>query len=466
MLKLWQRIADIETSIPIALLDRLGSRVWRSPSQRVITVTGIGMLLALLADILIAARFGATVIADAIIIAISFPRLIETVSREGTKFSLTALFVEEERQRTEIEFHNYANGILNLFLIIGLALMVVSWIFAPQLMIVFGAGLPDEMRALSAVLMRLSLPIMVFALGATVLGVLLNSREHFVIVATRNMAIPGLIIVAMLAAWNNLELLPKLIAAAHAVAYFIYFLVLWMYARQKLQLRLDIRQWPRWSATRSLAVAVLYPTAGLTVNQGARVLERSIATLVAPGGASAYYFAARLVSALQSIIGVSIAITGLPSLTRHKLDEYRGAFLRRLRRQVTYVVLISVPLAISVAIFAPIIIEMLYARGNFDTSAASSTSQVLRFLAPAILFLSIAPVLNSSLYAQKRYAWILLNLIFLSSFSVGFAWLLSRQLGLVGIAISVVLTSLINVFNLYMLNRLSIQGYDTRVAEE
>ena len=73
-------------------MTRMLSRLWRSSTQRVISLGGVGMALALFADVLIVRRLGFSATTDALVIALTLPRLIGTIGRDATKFSLMTVF--------------------------------------------------------------------------------------------------------------------------------------------------------------------------------------------------------------------------------------------------------------------------------------------------------------------------------------------------------------------------------------
>ncbi|MEP0763579.1 MAG: hypothetical protein HRF48_12665, partial [Chloroflexota bacterium] len=73
----------------------------RRHTPQVMALTGVGMGLTLLTEVLIASRLGARGLTDALILALSMPRLLANVGREATKFSLLTVFVHVDERRGE-----------------------------------------------------------------------------------------------------------------------------------------------------------------------------------------------------------------------------------------------------------------------------------------------------------------------------------------------------------------------------
>lgn len=415
------------------------------------TLTLGGMVLALAADLLIAARLGTTVTSDVLIVALTLPRLIEAVGREGSKFSLLSLFVEVKDVYSQERFYGYVGGLLNLFLGIGLVCVVVCWLAAGLLITILGPGLSEVARDQAVLLFRMSIPSTFFALGAAVLSTFLNSQQQFVIVAARNLAVSGVVVLTLLITWSSSDI-SQWIAATYTLGNAFFFASLLRYSRRNFDYRYEWRAWPSRSDIERLWSAILYPILGLSVRQGGRALEQALASLVAPGAVAAYYFAFRLISALQTIIGVSIATTGLPHITRLLLTGQFSAFTRALWRQLGRVALVSLPIAVFTFVFADNIVGLLYGRGAFDASSIAQTGSILQILALAIIFFSGVPVLNASLYAQHRYLWVLINTVIVVAINLFAAWLFSRTWGLVGIAVAVPFASAISFISLLVMN--------------
>jgi putative peptidoglycan lipid II flippase len=433
-----------------APMTRLLSRLWRSSTQRVMSLGGAGMALALLADVLIARRLGFTATTDALLIALTLPRLIGTVGRDATKFSLMTVFIQAQKEDGDDAFADLGARVLNLFMVIGLALTGAGLLLAGPIVSVIGWGLDPDGRALCATLLRLSAGIATFALGSAVLEVMLNSHKHFTVTAIRNAVAPCVVIATTLATWRNPNA-PYWIAGAFTFGYGLYFLLLILNAGRRLGFRPDPRRWPGGATFEKLRGTIGYPLAGFGVRQAARVVERIIASLGPDGSVAAYYYAYRLLAAIQNLVGVSVALTGQPGLTEHDLAGERGRFVAALRRRVGIILLIGVPAAALLMLLSRQIIGFLYGGGGLDPKSLSASAAVLFVLGPAAVFYCMTPVLNSALYAQKRYGAVLYNMCLAAGTNVLLAFVLFKWLGLTGVAWAASAAAVLSVINLLWL---------------
>lgn len=429
----------------IGLLERL----WTSATQRVISLKFGGMLLALLMDVLIAARLGTSGTADALIIALTLPLFVDTVIRESSNFSLVPIFVEERHSAGRSEYLRFVSGLLNASLVGGAVLAAGVAVAAPWIVGVLGPGLPEPAARGSVDMLRAAAPMVALAPAITLQGVLLDSERRFSLVAMRNGTVPGTVVLVIALTWSSPDT-AFWIASAYSLGFGVFFTILFLGARAT---GFDHRwsAWPDGGDLSRVAQAVQWPVAGFVVRQASRMVERMLASLVAVGGVSAYYFSFRLFSASQALIGSSVAITGLPDLSVRDAEGDRTAMASRLRARLKLTLALVIPATVVVLLFHREIVELIYARGAFDAGSVARTSDLLFWFGWGILFLSIVPVLQSALYARQAYRTVFRNMLAMALFNVAVAWGLSRWLGLAGIAISVSLTAAVSVANLAFL---------------
>lgn len=428
---------------------RLLRRVWRSATQRVISLKFVGMLLALTMDVLIAARLGTSGTADALIIALTLPLFLDTVIRESSNFSLVPIFVERRRIAGRAEYDRFVSGLLNLCLAAGVVLAGVAAVGAPWIVGVLGPGLPQETARASVDMLRAAAPMIALAPGITLQGVLLDSGRRFSLVALRNGLVPATVVLVIALTWSRPDT-AYWIAAAYSAGFAVFFTVLYAGAR-RAGFRHRWEAWPGRDDLSRVKEAIQWPVAGFVVRQGSRMVERMLASLVAVGGVSAYYFSFRIFSASQTLIGSSVAITGLPDLSAWDTEGDREAMASRVRTRLGLTLALVVPAALVVLLFHRQIVELVYARGAFDAGSVAVTSELLFWFGWGIVFLSLIPVLQSALYARQAYRAVFRNMLAMALFNMATAWALSRWMGLAGIAISVALTAAVSVANLSFL---------------
>jgi len=431
----------------------LAGRLWRSATRRVMSLKGAGMVLGILVDILVAARLGTTGTTDALVIALSVPLFVDTVTRESSNFSLVPIFIRHRSSEGPDGYQRFVSGLLNLGLLAGLVLMVGVELLAPLVIRLLGPGLPAAAHREGVDMLRIAAPMLVFAPAITLQGVLLDSRRSFTYTALRNAVAPGVVIVVLGLAWSSARA-ALWVAGGYSLGFLLYFLIMFAGARAAGHRH----GWTVRPTLRDLADvrgAIGWPTLGFVVRQGSRFVERMLASLVAPGGVAAFYFAFRLFSASQTLVGSTVATTGLPTLSTLYARGESRLLGRSLESRILITLAITVPAAALVLVFHDPIVGLLYHRGAFGARSVQRTGRLLYWFGWGIVFLSLATVLQSALYACGSYRLVFRNMLVTSVLNAGLAWWLSRGLGLSGIAIAETVTAAVTTLNAVLLVRLA-----------
>ena len=198
--------------------------------------------------------------------------------------------------------------------------------------------------------MRLCAPILIFGCGSTVLGAFLNSQQHFKTVALRNALPAGIAAIVFLLLWNT-ENLENWVAMAYTGGFAAYFG--WLCIS-------TYRTGHRYALTgisvdtlHALKNTVTLPTLGFAVRQVTNRLLIGIYLVSELGGfaVARYDYAFRIFSALQTLIGISIATTGLPDMATHDAANNKQKLGRTLNGNTRTAIIIGFPVTVCLLIF-------------------------------------------------------------------------------------------------------------------
>ena len=438
-----------------------------------ITLAGMGLSL-LVRVLLIPRRFGFSDTADALTAALTVVLLVDTVVREGAKFSLVPVFVTREKEMTRTEYQRFTNSLLILLLGVGFGLFVLIEFFAPW--IVGGLLWKSSVDVQQATtLLRFCAPLLIFGCGSTVLGAFLNSQQRFKTVALRNALPAGAAAFIFLILWNTTQNLENWVAVAYTGGFIAYFGWLCIGA---------YRTGHRYEFTgvsvdtlRSLQNTVTLPTLGFGIRQivNRLLVEVYLVSQLGSGAITLYKSAFQIFSALQTLIGISIATTGLPDMAtavaRHHNDRDRATtehdatngkieIGRTLNRNARTAIIIGFPVTLVLLIFHERISWILYGKGSIDQASIELIGQLLFWLSTGMIFSCLIPVLNAGLYAQKAYRAVFVNMVTMAVLNFLLAYGLIETWWLLSVALSVSITALLAVGNLtYLLRRTRVSWF-------
>ncbi len=454
-----------------------------------ITLAGMGLSL-LVRVLLIPKRFGFSDTADALIVALTVVLLVDTVVREGAKFSLVPVFVANGKEMTRTEYQRFTNSLLILLLSIGFGVFILIELLAPWI----AGGLlwkstVDVQRVTT--LLRFCAPLLIFGCGSTVLGAFLNSQRHFKTVALRNALPAGTAAFIFLLLWNT-QRLENWVAMAYTGGFIAYFGWLGIGA-YRIGHRYEFTG-VSVDTLRSLKNTVALPTLGFGIRQivNRLLVEVYLVSQLGSGAITLYKSAFQIFSALQTLIGISIATTGLPEMatavalnpklnantrqqstsfgsnhddrdhgtTEHDATGDKAELGRSLNRNARAAIIIGFPVTLVLLIFHGRISSLLYGRGTIDQTSIELIGQLLFWLSTGMIFSCLIPVLNAGLYAQRAYRAIFTNMVTMAILNFLLAYGLIETWWLLSVALSVAITALLSVGNLtYLLRRTRVSWF-------
>ncbi len=431
-------------------LRKIAEILKHKPTPWVMLITFSGMCLSLIFHILIPWQLDVSESADALIAALKVVLIVDIVFREGAKFSLVPLFISEEKARDKVDFQRFTSGIINFSLCVGVGLMVLLTTLSTLIAELLLSSRTVLAQTEMATLLRWSAPLVIFGSGSTILGAFLNSQKHFKTVAFRNTLPPLLAIIALLY-WTNTGQLVYSVSIAYAGGFFVYFvwLCFGMY-RTGYRYRFS---WISFDALRSLKDAISLPTIGFAIRQlTARIIvEILLVGRLGKGAITLYNSAFRVFSAIQSLIGISIATTGLPEMTTDSIEKDLKKLKQTLLRKLRWVIYIAIPLFIILLFSASRIAQLLFSGEKFNPMAVEQIGKLLMWLSLGTVFSCMIPVLNAGLYAQKEYGLVFRNMVTMAVLNLLIALVLLSVWGLNGIALTISITAFLAAGNLVFL---------------
>ncbi len=429
-------------------------------------VTTLSRCLGLLRDIVIARCIGASEAADAFFVAFRIPQFFRRLFAEGAfAQALVPVLAEYQQQRRDegelIALRELLNAVSGL---LGATLLVVvsaaMW-FAPGVALLFAPGFADQpaQLALTADLLRVTLPYVLLVSLAGFAGAILNSQDRFVLPAL----MPLLLNIALVGA--GLLLVP---AAQQPVLVLAWAVLVAGVAQLLLQLpalaREQLLPVPRWQPAhpgvvklRRLLVPALF---AVSVTQVNLLLDTVLASLLDAGSVSWLYYSDRLAELPLGVFGIAIATVILPSLSRlAQLEDHavsREPFRQTLGWALRCIVALALPASVALLILAEPILYLLFQYQAMQPDDVLMSAHSLRAYALGLLAFIAIKVFASGLYSQQAVAvaWriavstvvcnLLLSAMLAAALQAGFG------VGHVGLALG---TSLAAAFNAWLLYR-------------
>jgi putative peptidoglycan lipid II flippase len=415
---------------------------------RIFTVGGYTLLSRLTGfarDIMLAAILGAGPVADAFFVALRLPNHFRAIFAEG---AFNAAFVPAYAHvhgYSEASAKIFANRIFTLLFTAQVALLVVAWLFMPQVIAILAPGFSqDPARGeLAIALTRITFPYLLLVTLVALYGGMLNVMHRFASAA----AAPIFLNLSMMVTLALAAFFP---GAGYAAAWGVliagvleFFLLAGDAWRSgilprfaPLKLDEDVRAF-----FRALGPA----TIGSMGTQVALFADTIIATFLPAGALSALYYADRLNQLPIGVIGIAIGTVLLPEMSRRlAANDQVGAQVSQ-RQAFDFTLLLSVPFVAAFMLVPDVIMRAMFARGAFskaDAAAAGATLAAYAFgLIPFVLIRSAV----ATFYARKDTATPVKAALTGVAVNVALKILLVGSLAQIGLALATAVGAWINL---------------------
>jgi putative peptidoglycan lipid II flippase len=357
-------------------------------------------LLGLLRSVIIAEAFGTQAELDAYWVAFRLPDLVFQLLAGATLASaFIPTFAGVRARDGEAAAWRLASNVLNLVLVATIVFAVVAFALAPQLVPLLapglgeGSGREQELQDLAVELTRIMLlsPVL-FAISGMFMGIL-NARRHFLTPALAPMLYNLSIIVAALVAQDVRTLAVGVVAGAALHL-----------AVQLPDLRLagmTYRLIADWTdkAVREVGALMAPRVLGLAATQiNFYFIGIFFASTLAAGAISALTFAWLIVMTPLGIIGMSISTAAFPTLAEQAAQQ-DDRLVETVRRTLRFIIFLSLPAGLALALLAQPLVTVLFQRGAFDVESTRITADALLFYAPALFAHSGIEMLSRGFYA-------------------------------------------------------------------
>lgn len=355
----------------------------RTIARNASIVSGATMLsrgLGLVRDLIMAYTLGASVLADAFFVAFRVPNLLRSLFAEGSlTMAFVPTFVRLRQEQGDRAAFVLARSIqFWLVVILGiLTLLVLLFPKAVTLLIAsgFAAKRPD-MFELTASLVQICFPYILFISGVALCMGVLNSMGHFLVPALAPCILNIVLIAASLLA----------IAVGGNVAVYLAWGVLvaglgqWLL--QQPILRAKGFSWagpvePLSPGVRRIGVLMLPTILGSAVYQINILIGTGMASFLPEGSVSYLYYADRLFQFPLGVFGVAVGVATLPSLSSLAAPERREEFRDTLASSLGLTLFVNLPAAAGLAGLSLPLVELLFGRGQFSETAVHGTALAL-----------------------------------------------------------------------------------------
>lgn len=366
-------------------------------------MTFISRMAGFVRDMVLANFFGAAAGMDAFFVAFRIPNFMRRLFAEGA-FAQAFVPVLAEYQKTKspddvrvfiARISGYLSAVLSIVTVVGI-------IASPVIILLFAPGFShDSIRSdLATQMLRITFPFLMLVSLTAMAGAVLNTYGYFGVPAFT----PVILNISMILA--ALYLCPTLPNPVVGLAWGVLiagivqllFQLPFLHQRKLLIRPRLVRDDQGVNKVLKLMIPALF---GVSIAQLNLMVDSIFASFLQVGSVSWLYYTDRLTDFPLGVFGVAIATVILPHLSRRYSEQNTENYSRALDWGLRLILLIALPSALGLALFAMPLIASCFAYGKFHVVDILQTQKSLITLASGIPAFMMVKVLASGFYAQQ-----------------------------------------------------------------
>ncbi len=413
----------------------------------------------LLREVLMASAFGASALTDAFNVAFRIPNMFRRLFAEGA-FSQAFVPVLARARASGPDGEAVARDLVAQVARALTGVLVVTCVVgvagAPLLVWAMAGGLAARPAAFEAAInmTRIMFPYIAFMSLVAMASGVLNTYKRFAVPAFT----PVLLNVSMIAAawWGAPWLEPRGVPAIYAMAAGVMLggvlqlaLIAWALKHQAFLPRLSAHPRTIWQALRSDATRAIWTRMlpallGVSVAQISLLINTQIASRVGERAVSWLSYADRLLEFPVAMLGVALGVVLTPQLSAAQAKGEAREYSLMLDWGLRLVVMLGLPCAVALLVFAQPMVASVYQRGAFTAQDVQQTSLALMGYGVGLVGMLAIKVLAPGFFAKDDTKTPALIAVAVLTMTQLLNWVLVPVLGHSALALSIGAGAVVN----------------------
>ncbi|MGI6587851.1 MAG: murein biosynthesis integral membrane protein MurJ [Peptococcia bacterium] len=409
-------------------------------------ITIVSKFVGFIREITLSYFYGASNISDAYLIALTIPSVIFAFIGAGIATTYIPLYSGIVQEKGVPRADRFTNNLLNFVFVLCTLVILLGLIFTVPLVKVFAVGFTGETLKLAVFFTRLTLFGIYFSGAIYIFSGYLQIKNNYIIPALIGFPLNFITIITIaLSSRNSLMILA--IGSVLATASQLLFVIPFVYQKgYRYHLTLDKND----EYLKKLLYLSLPIIISVSVNQINVLVDRTLASLIVEGGISALNYANRLNLFMHGIFVTSIATVMYPLISKMAVENNTSGLKKVLSESISGINVLIIPATVGAMIFAEPIVRLLFGRGVFDEKAIVLTSGALFFYALGMVGYGLREVLSRAFYSLRDTKTPMINATIAVVLNIILNIILSRFLGIGGLALATSISALFCTFLLFI----------------
>ncbi|MDY4127927.1 murein biosynthesis integral membrane protein MurJ [Peptostreptococcus porci] len=408
----------------------------------------ISRIFGFIREILMSNYYGTSQIADVVVIALAVPTVIFAFLFSSLNTSFIPAYNNIKINSGSNEAERFTSNLSNVVMVISIALCLLGILFAEPLVFAMASGFSGEKFEITVNFVRIAFIGCTFNSIAAIFSGYLNIKGSYVLPSLR-LGVQNviLIIFTLLSVRTNVYML-----AIGILVSTIFQNIVIVLGLKKVGYRhrytIDIGD----KNIKYIIILALPMMLGVAVDQINMFVDKTLASRVIDGGVSILNYADRI-NALVYIVVTSIVTVAYPAISKYAIEKNDIELKRSVFKFIQIILIFCMPVIAAFIVFAEPIVEIIYERGAFSHSDTLKVAACLMVYSLTIFGVSIREIVSRTFYSLGDSRTPVKNGMIMVIVNSGLSIILSKYLGLVGIAYGTAISSILGSFILTYLLR-------------
>lgn len=396
-------------------------------------------------DLILSFYYGASNITDIYMMATTIPLVIFSFVGAGIVTSFIPVYSTIKSYK---EKQNFVNSIINIVIILTTIIIAVIYLFTEEIVHLFVPGFENQSQDLTVKFTRISCLALYFSGIIFIFQSYLESNGKFL--ATSLMSFPlNIVLISsiFLSTIYELDILAWGIVIS-VLCQFLFLIPSLKNTGYKYKINFNMKD----KYVKKMIFLAIPASIGVSMDQINLIVDRSIASTLVQGGISALSYSNKLIIFIQGILIVSLLTVVFPKISKVASEHHFKEFNLILYKFIEIFYILILPITLLLFMYSKMIIEILFGRGEFDNIALELTYPTLSFYGIGLIGIALRELLSKAFFALHDTRTPVLNAVFGMALNIVLNLILSKHMGLNGLAlatsISSIVTSLLLIFGL------------------
>lgn len=417
-----------------------GKKIFRG-TVIIILVSVLAKLSAFLSEAVNAAYLGTTGESDAYYMIAGVQQVIYPMLSIGIWNVFLPLYKDRLSQGDGKGADSLANKMICFFTLVSLVAVLLLVAFADPLVSLVAPGFEGETRQLCVELVRISAPMYIFIIAGAIYASMLQCHDKFLGSQIREVATHIPVILTAVLFYHRFGI--RVMAIALIAGGLVRLLVELPFVTWGYRFRPDFRF--RGSEFGLMLKRLPSALVSAGIHQINALIDRAMASTFPAGAVSGMNYGHRLTNVFSGLLSSAVATAMFPQMVELISQKKREELNRLLTRILNIFMLLMVPVTLACMLFSRDLVVAVFERGAFQEDSVALTSGVFTFYSLGLLFVASSTVVSNVFYGFGDTRTPMFIGIFTMAINVILNLVLSRVMGVNGLALATSLAAMISL---------------------